>query len=212
MAWNNNAGNFSSITDNKSNTYTQIGAATAIAGTGGSYLTRLYYCENATGGSSHQVTVTLSAAALLTIFLVEITGGATSSSLDQHAETLDFSSPYSSGATATTTNAADLLVSMYFGSSVSNPATHAQSGGTPSSGWTLQTNAEETNGSNRITGCTMTQIVAATGAYDGSWTESGSSGAAIYVAAFKELVAASGQPYAKRLGGIPGMARNKGIW
>lgn len=185
FGWNNNGGTFSSITDSAGGTPVQLDQQRGIGGTGGNYQARFYYFENTSGGASYQVTVTLSAAALLTVFMVEVTGGATASILDQAIGAIDFSSPYSSGVMATTTNANDMLVAMMFGSSISNPATHAQSGGNPSSGWSIQSGAEETDGTTYITGASMTQVVAATGDYEGSWTESGSSGTAAFIAAFK---------------------------
>lgn len=175
-------GSFSAtpVQDSKSNTYTQIGSELTL----GSARCRVYYCENGTGGSSHTATATQTGSNGTSVFFAEVTGGLTSGILDKTASTTDSPSPFSSGLTATTTQANELLVSFLFGNSGSNPATHASSGATPSTGWTIH--QEVTDGNNYWTGLVGSAVVSSTGQYEGSWTESGASSAVVFTITLKE--------------------------
>lgn len=187
LSWGfTNGGTFATISDNKGNTYTQIGTELVS----GNHRARLYYCENAIGGTGHTATFTINSADFMGIFFLEITGGATSGILDKNARQNDTTSPFTSGATATTAQANEMLVGFVSGDSGSNPATHGISGATPSTGWTIQAGAEEKNGSANVVGAIATNIVSATGAYTAGFTESGSSRAHVFIATFKEAAAA----------------------
>lgn len=95
-----------SVTDSKSNTYTQIDTLTDA---GNAYIIAVYKSENGTGGASHTATLTLGATARKVIYFWEVTGAATSSSVDQHAIVKDTSSPFDQ--TVTTTQAAEIVYS-----------------------------------------------------------------------------------------------------
>lgn len=182
-------GTFVSIADNKGNTYTIIGSQ--LATSSNAAWGRLYRCENAAGGSGHTATVTVSSSQEITLMFLEITGAA-AASFDLTAQQADNASPFTSGATGTTNQAAELLVGFLAGTSGSNPATHAVSGSTPAAGsWTVQ--VTETDGSTLWTGCLATAVVAATGAYTAGFTESGNTtDSAVWIATFKEAAGGGG--------------------
>jgi hypothetical protein len=174
-------GTFSSITDSKSNVYTQIGTEVTF----GSFPTRarVYYKENGVGGASHIATFNTSSASAITVLFLEITGALTSGSLDQSGGVNDASSPFTLTAGLTTAQAAEALVTFLGCNSGSNPATHAETGLGSS---TIQTAAEETDGTSFYTAALATAIKAATAAFNPSWTESGGTNSAVFLATFKE--------------------------
>jgi hypothetical protein len=182
IVWSSGS-SFTSLVDSKSNTYTQIGAEFDPTGTGDH--ARFYYCQNGTGGASHTATLTISGATSLGISFLEITGAATAS-FDLGNGNADTASPYTSPAISTT-QAAELLASFIAGNSGSNPATHAES-----TGFTIQSGTEETNGVSFWTFGLATRIVAATSLYNSSFTETGASRAAVFIAGFKEAAGGGG--------------------
>jgi hypothetical protein len=172
----------STPTDNKGNTYVQTGTTL----NNGFAQALQFRCENGTGGSSHQITVSTSSSVEIVAMFMEVTGAA-SASLDKTAQANPTASPFKSGATATTAQANELLVGFFCGDSGSNPATHAVSGSTPAAGsWTIQ--VDETDGSTLWPACLATAIVSATGAYEAGFTETGSSttGSPTFISTFKE--------------------------
>lgn len=181
LSWDR-ARTFSGISDAYSNSWTQIGSEINFAS--GGYKSRLYYCASGSGGASHTFGFSISGAANTTLNLVAVeiktTNGA-GVTFDKTNQANDTSSPYASGATPTTTQAVEMLVAFLSGSSASNPATHAES-----TGFTIQTGANETNGSNFWPTCLATRAVSSTGAYNCSFTESGASGANVFIATFYE--------------------------
>lgn len=192
LSWGfTNGSTFATVSDNKGNTYTQIGTELVS----GSHRARLYYCENGVGGTGHTATFTVNSLDYMGIFFLEITGGALSGILDKNAQQNDTASPFTSGATATTAQANEMLVGFVTGDSGSNPATHGVSGATPATGWTIHAGAEETNGSVTVAGAIATNIVAATGAYEAGFTESGASRAHVFIATFKEAAAAAAKSF-----------------
>lgn len=186
-------GTFSSIVDSKSNTWTQIGLELTGLG-GGSNRARIYYSEldAAKVGASHTVTVAQTSTSAMTLVVIEVGGGTIPGIFDKQAGKTDNLSPFASGATVTTTQAIELIVSALFGTSGSNPATHAlAASSTPTSGWAVTAAAEETNGVSFYTGGLANVRVTSTGTYEGSWTETGGADSAVWTATFKEGVAAA---------------------
>jgi hypothetical protein len=179
---------FTSVVDSKSNIYTQIDTEITIGGTD---RCRAYYCENGTGGASHTATLNISGLAVCGIMFLEITGGLTSGSLDQHGERDDVASPFTLAAGLTITQAVELLVTALVGNSGSNPATHAESGLGSSA---IQTGTQETDGTNFYCSAMATKVTAATAAFNPSWTESGATGAATWLITFKDAGGASSFP------------------
>ncbi len=173
---------FTSFTDSKGNTYTQIDTEVQIGGGAGTTRARVYYCQNGTGGASHTATMTISQAENGIILFAEITGGLTSGILDQHGFELDSATPFQLTTGLTTTQASELLLTGMIGNSGSNPATHAETGLGSSS---ILTSAEETNGASFYTGALAWSVKSSTGTFNPSWTESGGTTGLTFLATFK---------------------------
>lgn len=170
---------FTSITDSKSNSYTQIGTEQTIGG----FKARLYYVENATGGSSHTFTLTTGGGNIFgTVLALEVIGGATASSLDQSNQQTDSASPFTSPS-ITTTNANDILVSACMSDGIANPMDFAES-----TGFTV--NITRNSGASFYPMALGTRIVSSTGSYNSSWTTASGANAAVFIASFKELAGA----------------------
>jgi hypothetical protein len=165
---------FTSITDSKSNSYTQIGTEEANGGLVG----RLYYTANGTGGSGHTASCATSASDLA-VYLLEITG-AQAASLDSGSvnDIFDNTSPFTV-TSGTLAQAAELVVAAIGTDSGSNPATLAES-----SGFTIQEKLED--GTTVWPGGIATKIVSATTALTPSFTQTGATGAILWVAGFKQ--------------------------
>lgn len=172
--------NFSSISDSKGNAYTIIDTELTVSGT---QKQRVYYCQNGVGGATHSVTVNLSGAAPISVFFLEITGGATTGVLDQHNRANDAATPFASPS-VTTLQAAEILVSSLTSDTGSNPGTIAES-----TGFTVQAGASETNGASFYVGGIATRIVAAIASYASSFTCTGTTISGVAIATFKEAAA-----------------------
>lgn len=185
---------FSSIADSKSNAYTQLGTEQNFAT--GNGRARLYYKENAAGGASHTATFTNVGSAAITDFFGEFTGALTAGALDGTVQQVnDSASPFTLAITPSAGNR--LLVALFGGDSGSNPATHAES-----SGFTIISNADETNGASFWTGCLAYRIVVGDGTtvFTASFTETGGSSCSIILAAFKEAPSNGGRPIGSLMG------------
>lgn len=177
--------NFSGLADNKGNTYTQIGTEISAAASADS---RLYYCENAVGGTDHQWTLTLGGSTEKTLLVLEITGGETSGSLDKNVNASDAATPFSSTAAATTTQADELLVGFCAGGT-GNPVTWTiDASANPSSGWVER--VKESNASSFWAGVLHTREVTATDAYIYAVTMSAGTAAGMHLATFKMAIGA----------------------
>lgn len=151
---------FTSITDNKGNTYTQVGTEQAQP----TYLTgysRLYVCYNAIGGAGHTFTVTTSSSVAITLMYQEIRASATMLQ-DVSGQGTDSNNSHDITALGTTALANEIVVAFMFSGTSANPATHT------STGFTV--NVEETDGSLYWTGAIATQVVSSPGVYTPSWT------------------------------------------
>jgi len=167
-------------TDNKGNTYTAV--TTAV--TNSSIVSRMYYCQNGTGGSGHTWTFTTPFSADLSMYVLEILGGLTTGILDAVNQVLDSSSPFTV-TSAATTQAAELAVAAMSGNSGTNPATHAES-----TGYTIR--SEVTTGGPNWTGAIASKVLSATGAQTPSFTENGGTTAGVHIATFKEASGGGG--------------------
>lgn len=100
-------GQITSITDTGGNTYTLIGTELA-----GSSVLGMYYAKNVTGGASFTVTVNWSEVSTgrVTVVAQEFSGCDTSSPLDQTAGTGATGTAVDTGATASTSQADELIV------------------------------------------------------------------------------------------------------
>jgi hypothetical protein len=177
-------GAFSSIVDSKGNSYSLVDSQVAV---GSADAHRRYECVNATGGASHTITFTIASTGAITGLGVELQGVVTVSARDQSADRADTASPFTLAAGLTTTQADEILVAGIFGNSGSNPATNAETG---IGGMTIQTLAQELDGSSFFAGCIATKIVSATGTFNPSFTQTGATGASVHLSTYK--VAAAG--------------------
>lgn len=168
---------FTSVSDNKGNSYTQLGSEI----TSGSLKVRLYECVNGVGGASHTASFVVSGGGQPTVFLVECTGVATTSPRDQSGGRADNSSPYTLAAGLTLGSAPQLILAFLAGDSGSNPATHAE-GGLGSSTIVVQ----ETNGTANWVAACAKSYKASTGTFNPSWTESGASNTVVWMVTLKE--------------------------
>jgi hypothetical protein len=165
------------VTDTKSNSYTQIGSTVTI----GSTALSAWLCVNCTGGSGHKPTVTKSSGDLGVVSFSEITGTATASATDGTAGAgLDTSSPFD--ATVTTTNANDLIVGIGSGDGFTTTITY-----TPGAGFTLITAPSNSSGTNALSLGVMTRNPGATGTYGPNFTVSSGPNAGVITFALKEL-------------------------
>jgi hypothetical protein len=171
----------SAVTDNKSNTYTQVGTTVTIGGTGLS----VWICVNGTGGSGHKPTITKSNGDFALISFAEITGTATSSATDGTASAaLDSSSPFDG--TVTTSNANDLIIGIGSTDGAAGTVTY-----TPGTGFTLISGPSNSSGTNALSLGVMTRNPGATGTYGPNFTVNSGSNAAVVTFALKELAGAS---------------------
>lgn len=157
-----NAGGTWTVSDNKGNTWSSATSSDTFS------RIQIFYAENITGGSSHQVTLSVSGiAAYMIATAVEYSGVATSSSLDQSgsAYTATNTTSYTSPTTGTTSQADELLIGCH----------HAyQSSATPTPSGSFSTVATQT-GSTLHVHTVQDRIVSATGAYAsaGTWSTTG---------------------------------------
>lgn len=168
-------------TDNKSNTYAQIGSFQSIAG---EMESSLWYKENGAGGSGHTATVTTgSSSTALEIVLVEVTGGVTSGILDQSSGRVDTATPFTLASSLTTTTDRQMLLAFCTGDSISNPATHTETG---LGSYNVLT---ETDGTNYYCYLVAYALKSVIGAYNCSFTEAGSTNGSVHMVTLKEPVA-----------------------
>lgn len=188
------AGNFVAITGATNNagttTYSHSQAGSVQVGrafeNNGNDDVTIRYIENIVGGASHTITVTTAAGSYSSLNASEYSGMATSSSLDKSAVGTGLSTSLLTAATATTTQAAELLIGSahknYDGST--GPWTAGAS-------YTLRGNNADTN--NGAVTFLEDRIVSSTGAYTASATWGGSSNEWVcQIATFKAASAAAG--------------------
>lgn len=176
-------GSVSSITDSKSNSYTK--AYEGSDGNGG--YTACFYSENITGGASHTVTVNCTGTIYGVASCIEVSGAATSSSVDVNTvddtTTISASTSYSisSGSLAQ----ADEIVFATFTKQENATITN------PSSPWTALYARDDW--SNDHCGCAVYQIVSATDSVTSTWTFASTTVAqASGIISFKQAAAGGG--------------------
>lgn len=152
---------FTSVTDSKGNTWTQIGSEITDSGT--VVKMRRYRCNNAIGGSGHTFTLTCSGANVCGIAVVEeLASVGAGVALDQEGVINDTASAYDSGS-ETTTIADEMLIGGFTCQGGGGTYTH-----TVGNSFTLID--EETNGTSFFPLATMYRIVTATGTYNTTTT------------------------------------------
>lgn len=180
------------ISDSKSNSYTLIGSAEQAS----SYPSygAIWYCENATGGSSHTFTVNKTNS-YASIFVLEITGGALSGSLDQeNAAASDTSSPVTSG-TITTTSANQILIGF------TSLSCFAATTITANNSFTKQLEITSTSS---WQGALAYRIVSSTGTYEADFTVTSLTSGSGHIASFKEAASVTVDQEAFRFGNDDG--------
>lgn len=163
------------VTDNKGNTYVQIGGdvtAFTVVGT-------LWYKENGTGGASHIFTGTNASSNLATIIVIEITGGATSGILDQsRTGNDDVATPFTSSVTGATSQANEVVLAFTFDNRSTNSGL--------TWGASFLSLVDVTN-NNFITCAAAKLNVTSIGTQQSSFTSAVTTEAVTYIATFKEL-------------------------
>lgn len=157
-----NSGTFAGLTDNKGNTYVNVGGVrTYVGGGAGSYL---FKAENVVGGAGHTWSLVKAAGYQsneATIFVVEITGAPSSNAIDSW--TYLNSSSYGSAPVATT--AANGLLVSFWGPADYNGSNNTY---TPPAGWT-KLNAIE-NPVNHNSGASAWRTAPTANSYDCTWS------------------------------------------
>lgn len=177
------------ITDNKSNTYTQVGT-TQVSALGGSQLRR-FACQNANGGAGHTVTATWAANSDAVVCVFDLTG-VLAASLDKSAQADDSSSPWTV-TSATLTQADEIAISAVSGSW---SGTFSES-----SGFTID--QQEGNNSLYWTSAAGSKVVSATTALTPSWSiTGGGSGSAVTIDTFKASAGGGGTSLTPGAGSI----------
>jgi hypothetical protein len=177
----NNA--LTSVTDNKSNTYTLLGPFNT-AGGDNLYIAYTNNAAAATCGTGHIITANATGSTFFTISAAAYSGLATSGVLDKSAHSNGTGTALSSGSTATTSQANILLIG------AGTIAAGSNFSWTAGSGYTLRSSVgtAATTG----TGFLEDQIVAATGAYSATATSGVSGGWDCAIGAFKDATAGGG--------------------
>lgn len=174
-----NAGAVTAVSDSNGNNYTKLGTS---ASTGGS-VSQFWYKENGTGGTATTVTLTLSASTSVAMCFIEITGAATASQDVFSDWVTDASSPFTSGTTAATNQAAEMAVAVCYA------ATSTGTFDWSANGYTQATSFQSASDNSMSVAY---KILSSTGAQQGSCTQSGSPFQTNdFIATFKEAAAGS---------------------
>ncbi|WP_143694843.1 hypothetical protein [Variovorax sp. JS1663] len=163
------------VTDNKGNTYTQIGTTQTSAS--GAQVRR-YYCANIAGGAGHTVTATWGSNSDATVHVLELANVATASPLDASGQTDDSNPPWTLASGITPSTAKSISIAM--------TGTAFSGTWSESTGFTVQT--EEGNNSLYWTGCAASRVLLSAAALNPSFTISGGgSDSAVAMDVFKGL-------------------------
>jgi hypothetical protein len=164
----------SSVTDTLGNTYTK--AVQTLSG--GTDEIAIFYALNSTGGADTVTAHYAVANGFATVYIHEYAGVLTSAALDKTSSGTGSGTAVSSGATAATTSANELLIGMA-------TSDHTITAG--ESGWNIRQNA----------GGNMSQddVVSATGAYAATFTQNITGNWAAIIATFKANAVPAGAAY-----------------
>lgn len=172
------------ITDNKGNTFVQIGTNVVAFGVTGT----LWMKDAGVGGASHTFTATAVSSDLISLIVVEITGGA-ASILDKFVTgNDDAASPFTSSVTAATTTANEVILAFEFDNRTLNAGV--------TWGNSYLSLSDLTN-NNFITAAASKLNVTSTGTQQSSFTQANTTEAVSWIATFKE---AGGVPAATAMG------------
>lgn len=149
------------------NTYTQIGTDASF---GGLITVQLFKCENGNGGVNHVAATSVVAGSSPLLGLIEVTGAALSSAVDQVSSPLwndDVASPFTANA-ITITQASELILAFTSTGTVSGTEVLTWGG---SGGTFVQVQAE--GDAARVTGAVAKLLVSAIATYNVSFTSAG---------------------------------------
>lgn len=163
------------FSDNKSNTFSSVPGFGATYDAG--WLQRFFYVENAAGGASHTFSIATAGGNYSVLLAVEFSGLAASSSIDKNTSATGTGTSMSSGATAATTQADELVIG--WGTNATPNNTNYSAG----SGFAMP--VQEPDGVNGGTGFYEYKIVSATGTQTATATHADNVGWFIAVATFK---------------------------
>lgn len=195
----NLTGRFTSVTDNKSNTWTQ-NASSPLTFSAVREV-RHHYAENITGGASHTTTLTLSAGTDVTFYVSEFSGIATSSSFDKSAAQAQTAvTALSSGVTATRTQNDEVLIGVASGTESVNWVTV-----TAGASFTIPANGSVTSNGVQPPSAVEYQVVSSTGTTAATFTTGAADATGTIIGTFKAASAAAAG-WGKILGGERNMA------
>ena len=164
FAYNNST--YTSLADNKSNTYTDsVAEITGVSGSKG----RQQHSDSITGGASHTFTGTVVEFRSLQLVATEVSGQAASPFDVSVTHDTAFSTTHATGNTPTTTQANELLT----GSCIAVNLQLTQ----PGAPWVSQQTLTIL--------CTATQIVSSTGTYSATWTTATNDGTIEWITTWK---------------------------
>ncbi len=188
----------SHISDSSGNTWVALTAKTAVSSCG----EMLFYAKNAAVGASQTFTISKSGS-YSSIVVMGFSGVDTTAPFDVENGT-NWSGTTAQPGSITPSVDNELVIS---GCGDAAPTTTWTCNGNFSGTEIYYNQVPSTTEGNAL----AYEIQTTATARNPTWTLGTSGGGNVVIASFKETVA-SGQPYAKRAGGIPHMARNRGVW
>lgn len=184
----NLTGRFTSVADNKSNTYTQNASSPLTFSSVREV--RHHYALNITGGASHTVTLTMTAGTDCTFYVSEFSGIATASAFDKSAAQAQVAvTALSSGVTATRTQADEVLIGVCSGTESVNWVSV-----TAGASFAIPTNGSVTSNAVQPPSAVEYQIVSSTGTTAATFTTGASDSTGTIIGTFKAAAAAAVVP------------------
>lgn len=142
--WKTGAAQLHTVTDSKGNTWVEV-ANSPVSPTAANTRLHLFYAKNCLGGASHTFTSTVGATALMSLFVMEISGADTAAPYDTGAGTIGNSTTPSSGVTGTRAQADEIIIGAVGTGDNVNSGTM-----TAGSGFTIPTNGSEISFNNYV--------------------------------------------------------------
>lgn len=184
---NDGAGGIASVLDSFSNLYFPKESGSQFGLTGA-----IYTCDGGTGGSGHTATLNVNTAANILIALTEVTGGANPSFDVGNSGSSSGPGTTQTGAAVTTTNAADLILSILALPGIGSGSTVTDSG----AGFSI---VDQLIGPAQSGMALSSAVVSATGTYQDTYAVTGGTFVGAYCAfaavAFKAAAAGGGSPF-----------------
>ncbi|MFO1465863.1 MAG: hypothetical protein U1F35_05395 [Steroidobacteraceae bacterium] len=179
-----NAVTINTPTDSNSNAYSPIDAKVTF-GASSLFSMRWFYCQNGTGGAAHTATFTTSAASVLYIGFLELTGVLTSGVLGAHNAATSVAAAAGGGLPSpvlSLTAYDSIVVAFEAGDSTSGTATH-----TAREGFSIISATDQKTGTISYTGCLAVKNFRLNGNAQAIFTEVGGTNCAVAIAEFQSL-------------------------